>query len=211
MVRGERDRSQRDLRSRCCYLQAALTKESVQVLAPSYTDPSQKAGLAQHTRIAEPQVRTHTPPVESPRLAGFCPPTARSRLFARVYGPGRCSGVSRDGYRAVHGARMRAARFGGEPVDQGPARGGVQRRCSFPRAAHRLAGRQGIESADRRLIADLEGDFAAQNVGHLALSRRRWNVVSVPARGVSPNSIMLSPMWPASSSLSAAGALVNCD
>ena len=44
---------------------------------------------------------------ESPRLARFCPPTATSRLFARVCGPDRCSAVSRDGYRAVHGADRR--------------------------------------------------------------------------------------------------------
>src|SRR6516164_7532635 len=47
------------------------------------------------------------PPAESPRLARFCPPTTRSRLFARVCGPGRCSAVSRDDYRAVHGADRR--------------------------------------------------------------------------------------------------------
>ena len=45
----------------------------------------------------ELEVRIQFPPAESPRLAGFCPPTARSRLFARVCGPGRCSAVSRDG------------------------------------------------------------------------------------------------------------------
>ena len=43
---------------------------------------------------AVPVVRIHLPPAESPRLAGFCPPTARSRLFARVCGPGRCSAIS---------------------------------------------------------------------------------------------------------------------
>ena len=47
VVRGERDRTQRDLRSRCCYLSVALTKvrgtpESVQLLAQSCTDPSQQ-------------------------------------------------------------------------------------------------------------------------------------------------------------------------
>ena len=56
---------------------------------------------------AVPEVRIRFPPAESPRLAGFCPPTARSRLFARGCGPGRCSAVSRDGYRAVHGADRR--------------------------------------------------------------------------------------------------------
>ena len=53
------------------------------------------------------EVRIQSPPAASQRLAGFCPPTVRSRLFARVYGPGRCSAVSRDGYRAVHGADRR--------------------------------------------------------------------------------------------------------
>ena len=47
VVRGERDRTQRDLRSRCYYLSVALTKargtlEPVQLLAQSCTDPSQK-------------------------------------------------------------------------------------------------------------------------------------------------------------------------
>jgi hypothetical protein len=57
--------------------------------------------------VAGPMVRIPSPPAESPRLAGFCPPKARSRLFARVCGPSRCSPVSRDGYRAVHGADRR--------------------------------------------------------------------------------------------------------
>ena len=53
MVRGERDRTQRDLRSRCCYLPVALSKvrgtpESVQLLAQSCTDPSHKDQSAQH-------------------------------------------------------------------------------------------------------------------------------------------------------------------
>ena len=56
---------------------------------------------------AELAVRIQLPPAESPRLARFCPLTARSRLFARVCGSGRCSAVSRDGYRAVHGAGRR--------------------------------------------------------------------------------------------------------
>src|SRR6516162_7644861 len=56
---------------------------------------------------AELMVRIHLPPAESPCLARFCPPTARSRLFVRVCGPGRCSAVSRDGYRAMHGADRR--------------------------------------------------------------------------------------------------------
>jgi hypothetical protein len=48
VVRGERDRTQRDLRSRCYYLLVALTKargtlEPVQLLAQSCTDPSQKS------------------------------------------------------------------------------------------------------------------------------------------------------------------------
>jgi hypothetical protein len=47
-------------------------------------------------------VRIRLPPAASPRLARFWSPTARSRPFARVCGPGRCSAVSRDGYRAVH-------------------------------------------------------------------------------------------------------------
>src|SRR5271169_7070049 len=47
VVRGERDRNQRDLRSRCYYLPVALTKargtlEPAQLLAQSCTDPSQK-------------------------------------------------------------------------------------------------------------------------------------------------------------------------
>jgi len=70
-------------------------------------------------------VRIRFPPVESPRLAGFCPPTARSRLFARVCGPGRCSAVSRDGYRAVHGADRREylcrAKFQYRSVDEAVA------------------------------------------------------------------------------------------
>jgi hypothetical protein len=57
--------------------------------------------------VAVPKVRIPLPPAVSPRLARFCPLTARSRLFARVCGPGRCSVVSRDGYRAVHGADRR--------------------------------------------------------------------------------------------------------
>ena len=52
-------------------------------------------------------VRIRFPPAKSPRLARFCPPTARSRLFTRVCGPGRSSAVSRDGYRAAHGATRR--------------------------------------------------------------------------------------------------------
>jgi len=55
----------------------------------------------------EPMVRIRLSPAESPRLARFCPLTARGRLFARVCGPGRCSAVSRDGYRAMHGADRR--------------------------------------------------------------------------------------------------------
>ena len=47
------------------------------------------------------KVRIHLPPAVSPRLARFCPPTARSRLFARVCGPSRCSAVSRDGHDAA--------------------------------------------------------------------------------------------------------------
>ena len=35
------------------------------------------------------------------------PPTEKSRLFARVYGPSTYSAVNRDGYRAVHGADRR--------------------------------------------------------------------------------------------------------
>src|SRR6516225_11714687 len=40
-------------------------------------------------------------PAESPRLARFCPLTARSRLFPRVCGSGRCSAVSRGVDAAV--------------------------------------------------------------------------------------------------------------
>ena len=53
------------------------------------------------------EVRIQSPPAESPRLARFFPPTEKSRLFPRVCGPGRCSAVSRDQYRAVHGADRR--------------------------------------------------------------------------------------------------------
>ena len=47
MVRGERDQAQGDLRSRFCYLPAALTKmrdtlESVQLFAHACTNPAQK-------------------------------------------------------------------------------------------------------------------------------------------------------------------------
>ena len=73
----------------------------------------------------ELNVRIHSAPAESPRLARFCPPTARSRLFARVCGPGRCSAVSRDGYRAVHGADRREylcrAKFQYRGVDEAVA------------------------------------------------------------------------------------------
>ena len=44
-------------------------------------------------------VRIHFPPAESQANQGFCPLTARSLLFPRMCGPGRCSSDSRDGYR----------------------------------------------------------------------------------------------------------------
>src|SRR6516162_10912559 len=70
-------------------------------------------------------VRIRFPPAESPGLARFRPPTARRRLFARVCGPGRCSVVSRDGYRAVHGADRREylcwAKFQYRSVDEAVA------------------------------------------------------------------------------------------
>ena len=37
----------------------------------------------------------------------FALPRLDAGFFARVCGPGRCSAVSRDGYRAVHGATRR--------------------------------------------------------------------------------------------------------
>jgi hypothetical protein len=74
---------------------------------------------------AGPRVRIRLPPAESPRLVGFCPPTVRSRLFARVCGPNRCSAVSRDGYRAMHGADRREylcrAKFQYRGVDEAVA------------------------------------------------------------------------------------------
>jgi impB/mucB/samB family C-terminal domain len=53
VVRGERDRSQRDLRSRCCYLSVAFTKaratpEPDQLLAHRTLIRLRKAGLALH-------------------------------------------------------------------------------------------------------------------------------------------------------------------
>jgi len=53
MVRGERDRPQWDLRSRCCYLPVALTKvrdtsKSVQLLPNRALIRRGKAGLAEH-------------------------------------------------------------------------------------------------------------------------------------------------------------------
>ena len=53
-----------------------------------------------------PMVRIHLPPAESPRLAGFPPPQARSRLFARVCGPDRRGAVGRDGHRGVTSRRQ---------------------------------------------------------------------------------------------------------
>jgi len=53
VVRGERDRPQWDLRSRCCYLPVALTKvrdpaESVQLLPSRALIRPRKAGFAKH-------------------------------------------------------------------------------------------------------------------------------------------------------------------
>ena len=41
-------------------------------------------GRHQIDRVRVLEVRIHSPPAVSPRLARFCPPTAKSRLFARV-------------------------------------------------------------------------------------------------------------------------------
>src|SRR6516164_9163477 len=53
------------------------------------------------------------------------PPTANARLFARVCGPAGASAVSRDGYRAVHGATRREylcrAKFQYRGVDEAVA------------------------------------------------------------------------------------------
>src|SRR5207302_5450530 len=53
----------------CCYLPVALTSAgyagTVQLLAQSSTDPSQKAGLRNMMRMAEPKVRIHSPPAKS--------------------------------------------------------------------------------------------------------------------------------------------------
>jgi hypothetical protein len=48
-------------------------------------------------------VRIRLAPAKSPRLAGFCPLTAKNQLFARVCGPGRRRGgrAADTSWRAV--------------------------------------------------------------------------------------------------------------
>jgi hypothetical protein len=52
----------------------------------------------------------------------------------------------------------------------------------------------GARPTDRELVADLEGDFAAQHVGHLVTVVGKVDVVSVPAGPVSSNSMTLLPV-----------------
>ena len=93
------------------------------------TDPSRALGgikgRHQIDRVRVLEVRIHSPPAVSPRLARFCPPTEKSRLFARVYGPSTYSAVNRDGYHAVHGANGREylprAKFQYRGVDEAVA------------------------------------------------------------------------------------------
>src|ERR1700756_1616311 len=52
----------------------------------------------------------------------------------------------------------------------------------------------GARPTDRELVADLEGDFAAQHVGRLVTVVVKVDVVSVPAGPVSSNSMTLLPV-----------------
>src|SRR5271156_3816347 len=65
------------------------------------------SGLINTTRMnaktcgAVPMVRIHLPPVDSPCLAGYSPPTSKSRAFLAGVRGGAGSAVGRDGRGAV--------------------------------------------------------------------------------------------------------------
>ena len=67
----------------------------------------------------EPEVRIHSPPADSPCLAGYSPPTSKSRAFPAGVRGGAGSAVGRDGRGAVVWRRPAAISLSGQiPVPQ---------------------------------------------------------------------------------------------
>ena len=113
---SERDSNRRSLRDGKGY--GAPLQASLAVLGPEPVSGSASlAAVSDWQRREEPfagagpMVRIRFPPAESPRLTGFCPPTARSRLFragvwVRQVQRGQQRRVSRGAWRRPAGMSL---------------------------------------------------------------------------------------------------------
>ena len=87
--------------------------------ARPHTPNCSYAGRNRCLSRAELEVRIHSPPADSPCLAGYFPPTSKSRAFAAGVRGGAGSAVGRDGRGAVIWRRPAAISLSGQiPVPQ---------------------------------------------------------------------------------------------
>ena len=82
-----------------------------------------KAGLRNMMRMAELKVRIHSPPADSPCLAGYSPPTSKAGLFPRVCGAEQVARSGETGVARSYGVDGRQylcrAKFQYRSVDEG--------------------------------------------------------------------------------------------
>jgi hypothetical protein len=179
VVRGERDQAQRDLRSRFCYLPAALTKmrdtlEAVQLFAHSCTNPAQKRPALGSMMELRNQEFESTPLQQTVSVSTeFASRRHEARVFRGCAGPnGR-------------GGRQRRARGGRSRQTTAISLSGLfpVPRCCWMRFA-RLAG---LTASDvgRFGVSDLSGalssDRLKQSRARAAARARRAVDVGAPA------------------------------